>query len=293
MSPKEFTYRLNLYDSQIIFPFREALADIIRPAGVYTERVAISGNSILSTLWVKTIDVGATVTARWYDIGPGNNDLPGEKIWLTAHIPITTADTSDRRVVTRLHNKGFCEVTVAGGSAVFGIYATVISDFPQSGGYLDGQPVVVEADGGNATVIFDPIQNKFFLARGSNGIADVNVVGGTIYIGAPGAVFTKKNTIVTDGTEQTVIHEQVPTGKIWRLVKVKFISPAQGRGDIIVNGTSIDEALTSPAENNVNCSQDPYRELAAGQWLDVKFKRYFGPTSANVTVVATLTQVDE
>ena len=291
MGPKEYTYRLGLYESQIVLPFSANLADLSRPPGIYKERVAIAANSILSTLWVKSIDPGASVSARWYDIGPGNDELTGERIYLSDHQTISTNDTSDRRLITRLHNKAFVEVTVAGGSAVFGIYVTAVSDFPMPG-YVDGQPVIVSSDSGLASVIFDPTANKFYLTRGTAGVADVNVVGGTIYVGAPGQRFTLKSTVETDGTWQTIIKEQVPVGKIWRLVSAKFLTPCIGRGDIIIDGISVDEALTSPAENNVMCLREPYDEVTESKWIEIKFKRNFGAVNADITVVATLTEVD-
>lgn len=286
MSPSEFTNRLQLYDSNIIVPVS------VFDAGLHKYRVATSGNSILSTLWVKSIDVGATVKARWYDIGPGNGDFPGEKIPLGEHDLISTDDKSDRRIIAKLHNKAFVEIEVIGGQAEFGIYITVVSSFPNTGLLIDGQDGVLTSDGGGAISIYDQAANKFYLARGTLGVADVNIVGGSLFLCPPGTGFVKQNKIETDGNLQTLIDETVPTGKIWRLVSVKFLSRCHGEGDILIAGSSIDGALTGPAENNVICEQMPYKEIAAGQKLEVKFKRNFGASSADIRVIATLTTID-
>jgi len=286
MTPPPSTYRLQLYDSNTVFQIES------RAPGVYKERVATSGNSILSTIWVKSLDPGASVLARWYDVGPGNDEYPGEQIELVNHGAITTADTSDRRIASKLHNKAFLEVTVTGGNATFGVYVTVVSSFPSGGLYVDGQDAITSTDGGSALTIYDEVANKFYLARGNDGILDVNLAGGSIYVGPPGTPFNKTNALETDGSEQTFIDETVPVGKIWRLVRAKFLSRCYGVGDILIDGTSVDGCLTSPAESNVICEQSPFITLVAGQRLVIKFKRNFGSTAANAKVIATLTTID-
>jgi hypothetical protein len=286
MNPPVFTYRLNLYDSAIVFEIAP------RAAGVYKERVSVGGNSILSTLWVKSIDPGASVSARWYDIGPGNDEYPGEQVDLVNHGTITTADVSDRRVASKCHNKAFLEVTVTGGSATFGVYVTVVSSFPSGGLYLEGQSAILTTDGGTGITIYDPSDGKFYLARGEQGVANVNIVGGSIYTGVPGDPFVFKSKIETTGIWQTLISETVPVGKKWRLVSVKFLARCYGEGDILINEISIDNSLTSPAESNVVCAQNPLIEMIAGQKLEVKYKRNFGSNNADINAIATLTTID-
>ena len=100
------------------------------------------------------------------------------------------------------------------------------------------------------------------------------------------------NKLTTDGNWQTLISEVVPAGKLWRVARVKFLSRCWGEGDILIDEISVDNALTGAAENNVVCDQNPYRELTAGQKFEVKFKRNYGATSADITAIATMTTID-
>jgi hypothetical protein len=101
----------------------------VRPPGVYRFETHIEGNSILSSVFAKAIDAGATIDARWVDYTTGKEE--GEEYELEAHRQLTDADAlvTDRITVTRIHNKPHLEVTVAGGNAEFSVYFTVVSSF--------------------------------------------------------------------------------------------------------------------------------------------------------------------
>lgn len=93
--------------------------------GVYTRSTRIQGNSILSTVYVHQIDPGATVKVRYLEATTG--EIQGEELELNAHADITVAGNPPSKIlVTRIHNKPICEVTVENGSAQFGVYATVV-----------------------------------------------------------------------------------------------------------------------------------------------------------------------
>jgi hypothetical protein len=278
MAITDNTRRLGLYESLIVAPVAQY------DAGFHTFRIMTAGNSILSTLWVKSIDVGASVVVKWYDIGPGSGDYIGEKVYTASHAIITTADTSDRKIVPRIHNRAFCEIEVIGGNAVFGVYATVVSDFPQQAPYLDAQSWISAGDGGNANAILDMTDNKFYLARGKNGVADINVVSGTVFIGFQGSPLRFRDKIEADGTLQTIINEIVPSGKKWRLLSSNICSRVYGVCDIIIDGNIINSAVTGPSNSNVSVVEQPYYEILEGQTLEVKFKKNYGPVS-DVSIV--------
>lgn len=155
--------QLNLYDSRIIFDVQSL------PAGTYTKRLQIFGNAILSTLWVKSIDVGATVTVTYWDFGPGDGTIASEKIVIASH-PVASAVVSSRIIVTRIHNRPRVEVVVSGGSAELGIYATIANDFPVDlkGSIVDGQTANLLVDGGLPVSVYNPDDGKFYLLRGSD-----------------------------------------------------------------------------------------------------------------------------
>lgn len=285
MTPPDIFFKLNLYDSKLVTEVKEFTP------GVHVFRAATAGNSILSTLWVKSAAVGASVKIRYYDIGPGGGVFPGERIDLAEHRLISTSDTSDRKLVTRLHNKIFIEAEVTGGNVEFGIYITVVGADPQIPPYLNGQEALLSVDGGDGLSLYDPTDNKFYLATATDGGLDVNIKSGTLFVGVPGDPFTLYSKIETDGSWQTIISETVPAGKKWRLLTSKIVTPCYGECDILVDGDIINSAVTSPGESNVMVSESPYYEMLEGQTLEVKFKKNYGPNT-DISAVLKLTSVN-
>jgi hypothetical protein len=166
--------RLGIYDTIALVPVSSF------PAGDYLIKSATYSNSILSTLWVKEIDPGAEILCRWYDIGPGSGSMPGEKIYIAAHKLISTSDTSDRRLVSGIHNKAFLEISITGGNATFGVYITAVSSFPQEAPFREGQEALLTTDAGSAIAVYDEAENKYYFLRGDNGKLEVIVSGGTL-----------------------------------------------------------------------------------------------------------------
>lgn len=270
MSAQQLT-RLNLYESMPVVPIQT-----LGP-GTETVQIASYGNSLLATLWVKDIDPATTVLVRWYDIGPGSNDYPGEKIFISQHAVISTADTSDRRLVPGIHNKVWCEITIVGGSATFGIYATSVSSFPQQSPFKDEDIANLASDAGNVPVLLDRDLGKYFLATGKEGATNVNIVGGSIAAEIAGDPLSFREKILTDGTLQTLITQTVPAGKLWKIRKIFISARCYGEFYLTSNGVIIAEGKTSPIENNIPFSLAPYMKLEENLTVEISFKSNFGP----------------
>lgn len=112
---------LNEFDSDPILPL------ISRPPGVYEQPVMIKGNSLLSTVFVESADVGASVKVDWWDATTGKE--VGEEYLLGGHDSISTSGIISRETVTRIHNMPIVRATVSGGNAKFSVYITVVSSF--------------------------------------------------------------------------------------------------------------------------------------------------------------------
>lgn len=110
--------RLKTFDTVTPFPLET------RAAGTYSEEFLIEGNSILSTLFVESCDVGASILVEYWDSTTGTE--VGERYDLIAHRVLTDSGI-DRITVTRIHNKPNARVTVIGGNVRFGIYITVVA----------------------------------------------------------------------------------------------------------------------------------------------------------------------
>lgn len=97
-----------------------------RPAGTYYQDLVADGNAIVSTLFVDEIDPGASVSVTFEDIGLSEKNF--DVTFLGNHEVINTAPAISKTSVTRFHNKPRIKVVVTGGSAVFGLWATLKSE---------------------------------------------------------------------------------------------------------------------------------------------------------------------
>jgi hypothetical protein len=131
-----------------------------------------AGNSLLSTVFVQDLDPATTVKVNYYDFGPGDGTLAGERVDLEGHTLITTAPISNRRIISRLVNKPRLEIIVTGGQAVLGIHIGVVSDFPQEPELLDGQIADFTSDKGSPLMILGS-DDKWYAWRGDNGVGSV------------------------------------------------------------------------------------------------------------------------
>jgi len=114
----DFITRHRLADAQsiILVPLVE------RPVGVYYSKLDMAGNSILSTVFVEN-STGGTVLVEYFDFTTG--DLLGELGELRSHIPMDTALTWHKTLVSNTHDKVIMRITVTGGPIKFSVYGTV------------------------------------------------------------------------------------------------------------------------------------------------------------------------
>jgi len=113
--------RAELYEAMTVMPLA------IRGPGTYNHKMQIEGGGLLSTLFVRSFDVGATVTVNWYESTTGEDQ--GEATLITSHT-MPPAMAANKITLSSIHNKPYAVVTIAGGTVDFGLYATV---YPASG----------------------------------------------------------------------------------------------------------------------------------------------------------------
>lgn len=94
-----------------------------RAAGVYIADLWAQGSSIVSTLYVDTVDSGATILVEFFDIGL--SDAPSDVLTLGSHRLIDESGTSDKTTITRFHTKPRARVTITGGAVKFGLWMTL------------------------------------------------------------------------------------------------------------------------------------------------------------------------
>jgi len=156
--------QLKLGESNTIFPLET------RTPETYERLMQILGNSLLSTLYVKTIGGGGSVTAKFFD--SITDDRPGDRFELDAHTVAITAGFLERIIVTRIHSRPISEIVVAGASAEFALFVTVVSEFAadlDSALKKDAEDADLLLDKGLPVMCYDEVKDKFFFQRCKDG----------------------------------------------------------------------------------------------------------------------------
>lgn len=100
--------------------------DIIRLdtrfAGIYVQKCSIAGNSITSSVFVESLTMGSSVLVEWFDYSTGSD--VGEAYFLNTHNTIVDPITTDRILISKLHDKPYVKCTVV-GEVRFSVYITV------------------------------------------------------------------------------------------------------------------------------------------------------------------------
>jgi hypothetical protein len=262
---------LNEFQSEDIFPLRtpEGLA-VSRSPGTYLKTSRIQGNSILSSLFIKSLDPGASVTINYFDNTTG--DLFGERYDLESHGTQTVAGSTDRITVTRIHNKPICEAIVAGGNAEFGVYITVVSSFASEldRALVNEGQLAVPSNQGIPVVCYDESTNKFFFLRCTDGKISVSDV-----LGSPG-VFAG-SFVSTPGFLQTPFSVTVPGGKKYHLVRNRLVCRSHSSYEILIDGSAVGSGATGPGYPVDDLQFHPINSVAnAGQLIEIQFKTLVG-----------------
>ena len=159
---QERLLRLSLYETRAVVPLA------VYPVGVFEQPLHIEGNSILSSVFFKAGP--GSVKIDYYDTTTGESD--GEEFALDSHDLASIPGTTDRILVTRVHNKPVLRVTVTGGSVQFGVYITVVASFASdldSALVRDTQIANLVTDKAMVAGTYDSISGQFKFLRSING----------------------------------------------------------------------------------------------------------------------------
>lgn len=263
--------KLSLFETRAVVPLRT-----LSP-GTYTQRLLTQGNSILSTVFVESIDVGASISVRYFDFTTG--ELALEQYDLGTHTTITTAPNWNRILIPRIHDKPVVEITIAGGNVRFGVYVSVISSFASDldqALQLDGALADLLAHKGMPVMTYDELQGKFFFLRGDNGVIPVSVSE------AGDALALSAQTISTPGTEQTLITSTVPAGKVYKLSMAIVTCRQRAEYVIDIDGAIIGSGRTGASNLKDLFPWSPRRSVAAGETVSLKFTAASDTVPSNV-----------
>lgn len=277
-------FNLNQYQTQALLLLES------RGPGVYTREMLVEGNSLLSSVFVIEGDVGASVEVKYYDFTTGRKT--NERYDLDdPHpvIPVSSAPTTDRRLVSRIHNKPIMEATVTGGNVTFGVYVTVVMSFAtdlDAALHLDADDADLSSDKGMPIMVYDDAQDKFFFLRGENGYIPITISesGDSIHLRYSG--------VSTPGLEQTLITTTVPAGKQRKLTKL-YVTGRQPATYKLSNGVdTIASGRIGPAKLVDVFRWEPRESIAAGTTLTLTLTSLSGTGASDVEAYLMASDLD-
>lgn len=263
---------LNEFQTQTLLPLE------VRAVGTYRVPLRVQGNSLFSSLYVRSLDVGASVEVKYYEQTTGTET--GERRDLTSHPVITTAaQTPSTRLITPFHNMPVLEVIVAGGNVEFGVLVTVVATFASdldSALKLHMQAVNLVNDKGLPNVLYDPTDGKWYFAEGRAG----RLVTASELPGVP--ILRANRLVTTPGASLLLLDLTVPPAKTWKVRQANIICRMHGTYDVLLDAELIGSGRTGPASPNTRFPWVPFIEAPAGGILQVAFTAAAGTAPADV-----------
>lgn len=250
--------------------------------GVHTFYAQVEGNSLLSTVWLKDAGAGGSVEVKYWDYGPGGGDVnvyPGQRVDLQSHPVLSVSDSTDRVIVTGLHNKPRIEITVTGNDVNVGVYISVVATFASD---LDAnlkkhqQDANTAKDKGLIVAGYDPATDKYYFLP----IKDGAVVVSNDDPGVEGTLATDVGQLTEISTTVDIIDTTVPDGKLWKLKNLKCSCRAYGYFELYIDGDKVPgvQPFSGPASENPETDFDPQRIVAEeNQTVVLKFVQTAGP----------------
>ena len=247
-----------------------------RAPGTYLQLAETKGNSILSSVFVESIDPGATLKINYYDTTTGATvgeryELTGHDLILDTIPPLTTL----RIMVSRIHHRIAAEAVVTGGNCKFSLYVTVVSSSVSD---LD-QTLIRDGDTWLPTISKAiPIaclnettgEMKFIRCP-----LKVEVVGdfsdGTPY-------FLRGQINADPGNTVTVLTDTVPALTTRKLKKLWVTALNDGFFSLEAGGLEIAYGRIDNVAHNISFNFEPPRPISAGVLLELKYISDSEPT---------------
>lgn len=247
-----------------------------RGPGVYRAKLAVRTNALLSSVYIRSADPGATVQVNYWDTTTGNENSP-ERYDLESHPLLTDAfaGSTSRVTVSRFHNKPQVEVIVTGGSVEFGVYISLIDYFTSE---LDNGLII---DGS----VFDPPNSlglpSMCLDEDSGLLNFLRCKDGGLTVSSPGDEHHRWDTkaLVNDSFVD-IFTETVPAG-VKRVIHETGVScPTTGVFELLVDGNIVASGRTAPAKPDAKRNFSKGKTVASGLEIKLRFKaRSNGPSN--------------
>lgn len=256
-------------------------------AGTKLIKIDFQGNSLLSTLFVKSITSG-TVEVNYFDFTTSGGDTT-ERYDLQGHTTPTPGILPDRILVTQLHNKAVAEVILT-GTAEIGVYGTIV-DFSasdlDSALVKEGQIVNLLIDKGIISAYYNPTSGTYNFGR-------IDDDGNICVKNTPGisgnSMYWDFSGTSTPGTQQTIVTFTVGGGITRYLRRWTASCNWPGIFTLERSGSILSSGRSGPGQYTVgfDYAESP-RAILATETLDVKFlaPSYAPATDVNFHLVTT------
>lgn len=261
--------------------------------GTYYKTLEIRGNAILSSVFIKSLDGGASLKVNFFQTTSGTIDDP-ERFDLTSHQSLTTTGT-DQIAVTRIHNKPVVEVIVAGGDVEFGVYLTVMDQLATD---IDSALVTDDTDAdlinekGIPIACHNDTTGKWEILRCPFPVTIEADNSG----GSEGTPFHRQGQITTSNLSNnpnSLDSFSVPAAKVRNLSQVIVSTYVDGIFTLKADGAILAKGRTGPASNNVRFSFNPKMPISAGVTVTLEFDQiYQTPSDCNVDWHIHMSEVD-
>lgn len=249
------------FQTQELFPLRE-----VSP-GTYHIPLQIEGNSLLSSLLVTDVAVGATVTVNYFQTTTGEEYA--ERSPLVSHTTkFAGSQAADTIIVARVHLKPVCEIVISGGNATFGLMVTMVSAFAsdiESCLFKDQYSVVGGERGIPMMTIDDDTGKMLFLrTKGGKIITNEEPSGEHVHL-------THADTL--DPNERRLVLKKQQFDKSFRMAQFTVVSASDYRVTVQVNGSLALSSRTNKYQPQSDQHFDPYRIAPANSVVTIEAHR--------------------
>lgn len=240
--------------------------------GLYQVPLIIAGNSLFSSVWAKSMAVGASIKVRYFETTSGN--IGEERVDIFEHAELTPAllnpqyGYTTQGTVTPFHNKPVLEVEVTGGACEFGVYATVVDTFASdldAALKFDQQVFNSLQDKGIPIIGLDETTGLFNIIRTRNGL-----LGFTTDIGDPFREVAASTIASIDG-DKTVLTFTVGSGIDRSISRAVVSTYGHGVATLRFGSEVIAKARTDAGQPNGAIILTPSQPAPSGTTVSLSF----------------------
>ena len=261
------------------FQTSAGLALEARAAGTYERRLVLGGNSLLSTLYVTSIDPGATLQVTYWENTTG--EQTGERRDIATHHLIDNSNfstvTPHIRIVAPFHREPQLEAVVTGGNATFSIYMTCLTSFASAQDnslIMDGQTFDINNDLAQPIACLDEDTNTLNFLRCKDGV----IPSDPIYLGS--SFRLSGTSTINPGTDELLESFTVTSDK--RLIsKVKVSGRHPGRWRLLSDSNLVCSGRIGAGNLNDSIDLVPRESLLNGTFVELKFESLSKPVTGS------------